>query len=254
MDTKIIQDTTVIKQFDSLIQIEGKQQHFILIQDQKTKQQKAFYEESWMTSLVFPILVSIAIAWYASWRNRKRNEIEMEKTAKETEKLETEITKMKKDFQPVAVGVLQAVQEKVIADKIEGLRVFLKVYDEIFRFEQKFYEGEPIISDADEYYDLVFKRVSSNTFNMMDDFILRYANFYGNETKKILSDTSNLLYEVYDRNKRALSMNDEYYITDGDIALIKKLSKSIDKSIEEIRSDCFLDNDFVHRFVKEQGK
>jgi len=240
-------DTSIVKIFDSTTVIKSGNEQIILIQDFKKESVKDLHEIPWITSLIIPILVAAGVAWIANMMNKKKNKLEIDKLKEETSNL-------KKTFQPIVIGTLQSIQDKIITFKIDALKNIIHLRNDFVFHEQQYYEGDPATLDIEEYLEVLFYNFSQKKYQEFNIFHHKYSYLFPNFVFDILNNLQNKLAELNDTKKSFDSFDDqESEPSKRDREEIRKIIQLFDDSILAIRKDCHLDSSFIHDFI-EQNK
>lgn len=240
-----MKDTVTVKYFDSSTIVEKGNEHIILIHDQKKESVKDWKESPLIVSLLIPILVASFIAWFAYKLNTQKNKLEIDKLKEETSNL-------KKTFQPIVIGTLQSIQDKIIASKIEALKLLVQIRNNFTYHEQQYCEGDPITPDYEEHLSLLFYNFSSIEYDEYSKFHDGYSYLFPDKVFNILG----ILYgKLSDLNETKKSFNS---IGDPDLDASQKDRKNIEhiinlfnEAIQAIRKDCHLDTSFIHDFIEK---
>lgn len=247
MDIKNSQkkDTTTIKYLDSSTVIQKGNEHIILIQDYKKEITKEWYESSWITSLIIPILVAAFVAWFTNRLNTTKNDVEIEKLKEETQNL-------KKTFQPIVIGTLQSIQEKIITSKIDALKKLVQIRNDFSYHEQQYCEGDPITPDYDEYLELLFRNFAPSDYDSYNSFHDTYSYLFPDNVFHLLTELQGKISNLNETKKSFLSMGDPYLeLDERDGKYIEEILNLFKNSIQAIRKDCHLDTTFIHDFIDE---
>lgn len=242
---KKTKDTIIIKYLDSSSTVEKVKGHVILIQENKKESPKSWEESPLIISFLIPILVASLVAWFTYRLNIKKNNIEIDKLKEETENL-------KKTFQPIVIGTLQSIQDKIITSKIDALKLLVQIRNRFTYHEQQFCEGDPITPDFDRYLELLFYNFSIENYNEYKEFHDDYSYLFPDKVFEILEKLYKQLTSLNENKKSFNSMDD------ADLEPYKKDKKDIEEIIDlfkeailVIRKDCHLDTSFVHDFIEE---
>jgi hypothetical protein len=238
-------DTSIVQFFDTSTVIKSSSDQIILIQDLKKEPIKYWYENTWMTSLIIPILVAAIVAWLTNFINRKKNKLEIDKLKEET-------SQIKESYKPIVIATIQSVQEKLIINKISGLKELLGLSAELFNNEQIYYEGEGL-NTYDDYLNEIFIGFSSNYFKRFEDFITNYGYFYNVNTFKMLQKLNFEMSGLHNSVKAYDSKTDSNKVPSQlDREEIKNISKLFNSAINGIRSELHLENNFIQDYIESK--
>jgi hypothetical protein len=242
-----MEDTSIVKLYDSATVIKSGNEHIILIQDLKKEKDKDLNESPWITSLLIPILVAAAVAWLANFINKKKNKLEIDKLKEETSNL-------KKSFQPIVIGTLQSIQDKIIPTKIEALKTIVQLKNNFTHHEQQYSEGDPVTPDYDDYLNLLFYNFSNSNYDGYCKFHDQYSYLFPDPVFNILKSLQIKVSSMNETKKSFNSMGDpELEATQRDRNEIEQIINLFNEAILAIRTDCHLDTSFIHDFI-EQNK
>lgn len=212
--------------------------------------------------IIIPIVIATAGAFISYFINRAKTKAEIKKLKADANKAEEEIKKireetknLKKSFQPIVIGTLQSVQEKVLNEKIEALKKLTLYFNQFIRYTPVFNEGEMVIPSKNEMYVSIF-------LDFQPSYKVDYMNFH-NTSAFLFSDIvfkeldilSDQIVEItekkvgYDFKKEMLTSVD-----DSIINLIDSIINSFQDCQLLMRKDCFLDTDFIHQFIEENKR
>jgi hypothetical protein len=243
-----MKDTTTIKYLDSSTVVEKGNEHVILIQDLKKESVKDWKESPWIVSLLIPILVASFVAWFAYKLNKKKNKLEIDKLREETSNL-------RRTFQPIVIGTLQSIQDKIITSKIEALKLLVQIRNSITHHEQQYFEGDPITPDYDEYLALLFYNFSSLEYDEYRKFHDSYSYLFPDKVFNVLENLSEKLSSLNETKKSFNSMGDpDLEPGRKDRNDIEEIFNLFNEAILAIRKDCHLDTSFIHDFIEENKK
>jgi len=242
-----MKDTATVKLFDSTTVIQKGNEHIILIQDLKKENVKDWYEATWITSFLIPILVAVIVAVILNWLNRN-------KTNLENDKIKAETSKLRKSFQPIVIGTLQSIQDKIMPSKINALKELVQIKNDFKYHEQQYHEGEPITIDYDEFIKVIFYNFYEEKYNAYCRFHDKYSYLFPNNVFEIFIRLKTQLSNLNETKKSFDSVGDQDTEPGKkDKESIEQIIKSFDEAILAIRSDCHLDTSFIHEFI-EQNK
>jgi hypothetical protein len=243
-----MKDTTTVNFLDSSTIIKSENEHIILIQDLKKEPSKVWYESPWITSLLIPILVAATIAWLTNKLNRRKNKLEIDKLKEETSNL-------KRSFQPIVIGTLQSIQDKIIASKIEALKSLVQIRNRFTHYEQQYCEGDPITPDYDMYLDLLFYNFTSLKYDDYSKFHENYSYLFPDKVFNVLLNLYEKLSGLNEDKKSFNSIGDPDSVPGHkDYQNIEQIIELFKEAILEIRKDCHLDTSFIHDFIEENKK
>ena len=226
----------------------SRQYHYVTLKNEEKDKVNQWYENIFFTSFFFPALVAVLVILATKWFNRKKEKAEITK-------LNAEVDQLKKAFQPVILSTIQAVQDKVIEDKINGLKKLLILKSEFLTWDYLDAEGDPVFPTGDAFFISVYEHF---TGSMADDYInfhQEYAYLYSDKVLTVLK-------ELFSKIENLQEDHFQFYIehTHNDqpiatsITLTKSISELYDRSIALVRSDCLLDNDYIHGFIETYKK
>lgn len=238
-------DTTTVKNLDSLIVVGNKNNHIILYHSKNKEFVKDWSESPFIVSILIPIIVASFVAWFAHKLNSKKNKFEIDKLKEETSNL-------KKTFQPIVIGTLQSIQDKIITSKIEALKLLVQIRTNFTYHEQQYCEGVPIVPDYHCYLNLLFHNFSSIKYNEFSKFHHGYSYLFPDNVFNILRDLYGKLYDLNETTKSFNSIGDpDLEASQKDRKDIEHIIESFNEAIQAIRKDCHLDTSFIHDFIKE---
>jgi hypothetical protein len=240
-----MKDTTTVKYLDSLIIVGKGNEHIILIQGKKKESVKDWKESPLIVSFLIPILVASFVAWFAHKLNAKKNKLEIDKLKEETSNL-------KKTFQPIVIGTLQSIQDKIITSKIEALKLLVQIRTNFTHHEQQYCEGYPIVPDYHCYLNLLFYNFSSIEYHEFSKFHHGYSYLFPDKVFNILRDLYGKLYDLNEAKKSYNSIGDpDLDASQKDRKDIEDIIDFFNEAIQAIRKDCHLDTSFIHDFIEE---
>jgi hypothetical protein len=248
-------DTTFLTSDSSLVQIKRGNETILIVNDKEEKQTSA--ETNWNTTLWIPLIIVVAGAIISYLINRSKTKSEIAKIDKESNKITEEIGKMqvetemlKNSFLPHVLSTLQSVQNKVVDLKLTGLKRILILREDFQRHEQQFFEGEPIVPDYHEFIRLLFLRYSSSMFSEFESFDNEFSYLFPDKVLNELKDLKRKLKDLQESSDSYASMEDlELSIGKDSEKLVEDIIQLYDKCIHLIRTDCLLDNEFIHDFI-----
>lgn len=212
----------------------------------------------WLGSLLAPTLVALFIATISFFFNRKKTRQEInslkvntKKSNVEIEKLQLENEQIKRSFQPVVLSTIQAVQDNIIKDKIQGLKLLLKLKAEFLDWEYENLEGDRVLPTTENYFISIYKNYSETKTQEHNKFHQEFAYLFSD---KVLSKLNELLYKILDLKEDNYSFYDIHDPTDlphkESLKLIKEIEELFNESISMVRFECLLDNSFIHEFIE----
>ncbi len=238
-------DTTTIHITDSSHIIKGEQQSIILIQDNRKEQTKDWFESPIVGSFLLPILVTIISAWVIFMLRKKKYDVEIIKLQEETKQL-------KDHLKPQIIASLQETQKHLLELKLEALKQLAIVRDAYFRSENFFYEGQPFLDEADDYYQVFFNNASGPNFLKFQKFITDFEYLFPQSVidhfNKLKHITETLYESNLDKNSTKTMEPDE-----KDKKLIDDLVDNFKHGIAAMREDLQLDNTFIQQYLKENS-
>ncbi|MEP4091772.1 hypothetical protein [Reichenbachiella sp.] len=216
------------------------------IETSRPNESTSWYEETWATSLLFPLIIAVIVAKTTNFMSARKSRAELEKVKEETDKL-------KKSFQPIVFSALHSIQEKTIGQKINGLKELIEVRNKITSYKPIYSEeGEPQYPQGRALHEVLFK-----------EFEYKYC-----ESFSVFHDNFSFLFpdQIMDRNKfilqRLLKLHDDtgmyWDAVDGNPSVtigyesadyVCKTIDMIEESINDIRKDCHLDSTFIGEFI-----
>ena len=231
----------------------------ILVQE-KTKD-PLVKETNWTASVLFPIIIALVGTGISYLINKRKTDAEIKKikgdtkkTDAEIQKLITENEKLKKSFQPIVIGTLQSIQDKIVPTKIEALKELVKLKNEFIYFEQQFYEGDPVVPSFDELLRLLFFNfgpLKSDNFKKYHD---EYSYLFPNNVFEKLRKIKITLTTLNNNHMSFMSVYDgDLEPSNEDYKKITEIINLYEEAILAIRKDCHLDTSFIHDFI-EQNK
>ena len=213
---------------------------------QPKKVESGIFDNTVVTSFVFPILITVITFLIARFVTRKKDK-------KDLEKVEAEIEQIKTSFQPIVLNSLQNVQNEIFKDKTNSLKGLIKSKSELFNVEQIYHEGYAIIADTYDYYQDVYLNFRKTSLSEVKKNSLDNASLFPNEIRNEFQKLMTQLFEIGDIQDREFSTQNQSMPTDVDKKL-EIISNSFDNLIDLIRNDLHLDNTFIHDFISEYQK
>jgi len=213
---------------------------------QPEKGDSGFFDNPVLTSLVFPVLVTILTFLVARLVTSKKDK-------KDFQKVEAEIEQIKTSFQPIVLNSLQNVQNEIFKDKTSSLKGLIKSKSELFNVEQIYHEGDAIIEDSYDYYQNVYLNFSNTSLSEVKKNSLDNASLFPNHIRIEFQKLLTQIFEINDIQEREFSTQNQNMPT-GVETKLETISKSFDRLIDMIRKDLHLDNTFIHDFISEYQK
>jgi hypothetical protein len=249
-------DTTVIEDYGTTMKVTGANQQIILFVDKTVPNTKVWYENTFMTSLVYPIFTPIIVAAVTvlimNRINKKTEDAQLLKLEGEVDKLNVETNNLRKSFKPLVLSTIQSVQNKILGDKIDGLRVLNTISKTFQSQEQHFEQGEPVVADYHTYIKNVYTSYSVLRHADFEQFYNKYAILFPKAVYESLQTLKTDLTTLKNGVQSYHSMQDQdLEPTDDDIKLVEQLIKRFEDCLLQIRKDCHLDTNYVHDFVAE---
>lgn len=224
------------------------QYYYVTLKNEEKNKVDQWYESIFFTSFLFPALVAILVILATKWFNRKKEKAEIKK-------LNAEVDQIKRDFQPVIISTIQAVQDKVIEDKINGLKNLLILKSKFLTWDYLDAEGDPVFPNGDAFFISVYEHFRGS---MADDYINFHQEYAYLYSDKVLDVLKELFLKMEDLQEDHFQFYIEHTHNDQptktSIVLVKSINDLYDKSIALVRSDCLLDNDYIHDFIETYKK
>jgi hypothetical protein len=247
MITNSLDTTNIITYKDSTLK-NGKTSHIIIIRENKKEEAKNWYENSVITSLLVPIILTFCTIWITRFLNRKKELAEQEKIKEEISKLQTENKNMRKSFQPIVISSLQIIQSEVLKVKIDGLKALNEFKRNLLTYDGPS-RGDGLDWDEDDYLENIFWKFNSNQDEIYKDFLLQYSYVFPDTVITDLTSIEMVIGELTETNSTMSADNpDPDY---EDIKRVKQLIIKMDEAIKALRTDLHLDDDFIHKFIKQ---
>lgn len=245
-------DSTFVKVYDSSNAVSEETQHIIIIKDNQTLKENGF---DWLGSFWVPVLIFFIgglFTYIFGWRKMKsiiRNlESSSIKSETEVSKLKSETQQIKKSFQPIVVGTIQSVRDKLIDKKINALEKLAEHSSQFMEAGEQFYgpDGEPI-SDLNDYYDSMFLNYSPAKFDQFKKYKNEFSFFFGVESYEIFQELFRKVEDlVYTRDTYFRQEVEQDPGMDDHVKTIIKTFETLSKSL---RSELHLDNRYIEDFI-----
>lgn len=229
---------------DTLMNGKNPQYHYITLQNEGKEKVMEWYEKSAFTSFIYPALVTIMVILVTKWFNRNKENAEIDK-------INAEVRQLQNSNQLIIISTLQAVQNKIIGDKINGLKKILSLKSEFLSWDYLDVEGDPVFPTGDKFFISVYEHFAAEKGDDYIKFHEEYAYLYSDKVlivlEKLLLKIEKLqedhfqFYNYHDRGDSPIPTS---------ISLVKLINTLYEKCISLVRSDCFLDNDFMHEFLE----
>lgn len=245
-------DTVFVGVYDTSIAVSNKGDNLtqvIIIQDKKTSKETGVFEEyPILGNLIVPLIITLSGIYLGYLFNKSKfnREVELLKTQSKKNKAETE--KIKKSFQPVVVGTIQSVNDKLVETKIKALKELTQHKSEFTNIEQQYYEGEPVF-DYHEFLDSVFIRYSYKQFEELKRYKDEFSYFFAEKTFERFTRLFNAMRSLYETRKSFESVDDGN-LNHGSDNEVEKIIKLYDEVFESLRGELHLDNTFIDDFIK----
>lgn len=253
-------DTTFLVADSSIVQVKRGNETILIVQNQ-TKEHK---DDSIniLVTFVIPIGIVIigAVINYLFSRRKTNSEIakiksETRKTDSENKKLKVDLDKvkeeteqMKKSFQPIVVGTIQGVRDKLIDKKIKALEELADVFSQFKDPDEQVYgpDGEQIL-DINDYYDSMFKNYYPNKYERLEKYRNEYSYFFGKESYVLFQ-------ELFDSITKMNVTRDSYYREEidfepGETEVVKSIIEKFQELSESLRKELHLDNTYIEEFI-----
>jgi hypothetical protein len=234
-------DTTKVIVQDSSTLIKNGRDQIILIQEKKKAEDVGWMENPIVSSFLMPVLAAGFTALILNFINRRSNRLAIEK-------LEQETNQIKRDFQPYVLATLQETQKEIFKSKLEALKSLVNLSKEYYNFDQQYYYGEAIMSDAHDYYQHIYSNFGKYGHTQFQKFISDYEYLFPTVVTVEFIPIKKTIQELYESNKKSDSVR-QLEMTVEDEERIKSLPGSFEKAIKAMRKDLHLDNNFVHVFL-----
>jgi len=211
-------------------------------------------EINWFSSVVIPVSIAVITAIISYIVNKRKTDAEIESLRSAKIKTDAEIESLKKSFQPIVIGTLQSVQDKIMPSKIEALNILIKSRNRFIYHKQFFFEDDPVVPGENEFLRLVFNDYSEDKYNSFKDWFDNYSYFFPDNVFTTLSKLKDKLLALNESKKYFDSVCDQDdYPTKNDTKMILEIISIYEKAILAIRKDCHFDTSFIHDFI-EQNK
>jgi hypothetical protein len=245
-------DTIAVIEYDSTMLPSNNLKQVILVKEYQNKKDEDWYETSFLTSFIFPALAALIVLFITKRINRNKDRIESEKLEEEVDKIKIETENIKKSFQPIVIGTLQSVQEKIIDSKIDALKSLVELKNKFAHHEQQYCEGDPIIPEYSDFIELLFFEFSVEKFQKFKEFHNNYSYLFPDNVLNKLQELFMSLSALNEDKKSFESWQD--YDADPSkegVNHIENIIKLFDDSIMLMRKDCHLDTSFIHEFIEK---
>lgn len=240
---KINQDS-LAQNTPKIVQGQQPQYHYITLQNNKKEEVSSWYENSVIISFVFPAIVTLLTLWFTRFINKKKYNAEIEK-------INTEVGQLKKSFQPVIVSTLQAVQSNVIGNKIDGLKRLLKLKSNFLTWDYLEVEGDPVLPKGDDFLISVYEHFTASVADDYIHFHEEYAYLYSDKALELLEELLTKMEDLQEDHFQFYNYHEsrEKPVPES-ISLVKSIIALYNRSIAMVRTDCLLDNDYIHDFIE----
>jgi len=254
MKTKV--DTVNVQLDSNDYRISQKNDKIIVIeQKDKPDKPKAFYESSIFVILIVPIIIIIINhifirLWFRKKEKKESVKLqnEIDKLVIEKDKINQDIIQLKSSFQPIVLSSLQKIQENILKDKIKVLQDIVVYRTNLFYLEQNYYQGQEIIGDEHEYYDLLYQGFSRIDLTKIGDTITLNGYLFPDMIKNKLDEILFDLRQIINIQNREYSMENSNMPFDA-YEIFKRTHNSFFEVVELIRKDLHLDENFIHDFI-----
>ena len=194
-----------------------------------------------LMNVVVPIFVAAITAFLVNFFNRKQRKAELEK-------LNSEIGVLKHRFQPVVIETLIKTHELLIEDKINALRELLDFKEKLLKVDVSYQNGRANVEDFDEYYDVIYEKIGDSEIAIINSIIVKYGYLFRDDILEAMHKLSNDLSRIYHIQKERFSMSDRVMPEEA-LGLVSLLSNRFNNTIEAIREDLHINDDFIHKFI-----
>lgn len=245
-------DTVFVKVYDSSIAVSKETQQIIIIQDKQTPKENGF---DLLASFIVPVVVIFIgglFTYIFGWRKMKSTIKNLEsssiKSDTEVSKLKSETQQIKKYFQPIVVGTIQSVRDKLIDKKINALEKLAEHSSQFMEADEQFYgpDGEPIL-ELNDYYDSMFLNYSPAKYDQFKKYKNEFSFFFGEESFKIFQDLFQKIDDLV--NTRDSYFRQEVEQMPGMEKQVKTIILTFENLSKSLRSELHLDNRYIEDFI-----
>ena len=127
--------------------------------------------------------------------------------------------------------------------------MLLSLKSDFIEWDYEPVEGDPFKPEGDKYFENIYEHFERKKFDDFEKFYKTYAYLYTNDVLLILNNLHSEIEKLAEDVYQAGYFLEDNQIPSGSASTIESIINLYSKSIELIRSDCFLDSDFVHQFI-----
>jgi hypothetical protein len=252
--SKVKIDTVYVGVYDSSVvisRVQNSSDQIIIIQEKKSKNEKGILQEYPLIGvLLVPVLISLVGIWVSHFLNKRKFDGEINNLKTQSNKNKAETEKIKKSFQPIVVGTIQGVRDKLIDKKIKALEVLAYHNSQFMEADEQFYgpDGDPILELSD-YYDSMFINYSPSKFDEFKKYKNEFSYFFGEESFKVFKD-------LFEKIENMVVTRDSYYREEVEQDprmenVVKSIIESFGHLSTCLRKELHLDNTYIEDFIRE---